>query len=419
MPESPPASVESASFAAEVERVRQSGQLGRGTQMQRLFEFLVACQAQGRVPKELEIAVDGFGRGADFDVAQDATVRVTVHKLRRRLEDFYREDGAAAPHRLTLPRGEYRLTLESAAIPAEMLPAADPGVSWLRRERTAWIVAGLLAALCLALVVALLRRPDVDARVARVRESAVWAPLLEDSLPIQLVLGDYYIFGETDGSGAVRRLVRDFDVNSQQDLEQRFIADPRLAAQFADLKLGYLPTSSAHALREVLPVVTATGKHVTLTLASELDPSTVKTTHVVYIGYLSALGMLEEMVFGGSRYAFGGSYDELIDGETGRMWVSDAGEPHSGTERYTDFAYVASVMGPGDVRHLVIAGTRDTGLMQAAENLASPDALQEIARARQAGKGFEALYEVHGVNGVNVESRLVGVNSTGASRPAP
>jgi hypothetical protein len=416
VPESPPASAEAANFAAEVDRIRQSGQLGRGTQMQRLFEFLVACEAQGRVPKEMEIAVDGFGRGADFDVAQDATVRVTVHKLRRRLEDFYRDEGAAAPHRLTLPRGEYRLTLENAAVPAESPQVPVIPLHW--RERAAWVAAAILAIACIALLVTLLRRPDVDSKVARVRESALWAPLLDDALPIQLVLGDYYIFGETDGSGAVRRLIRDFDVNSQQDLEQRFIADPQLAGRYADLKLGYLPTSSAQALREVLPVVIAAGKHVTLTLASELDPSTVKTTHVIYIGYLSALGMLEEMVFGGSRYAFGGSYDEIIDGETGKMWVSDAGEPHTGTERYTDYAYVATVTGPGDVRHLIIAGTRDTGLMQAAENLAAPDQLQELAGGRPSWANFEALYEVHGVNGVNVESRLIGVNSR-AARQAP
>jgi hypothetical protein len=419
VPESPPASDETVNFTAEVERVRQSGQLGRGTQMQRLFEFLVVCQAQGRVPKELEIAVDGFGRGADFDVAQDATVRVTIHKLRRRLEDFYRDEAAAAPHRLVLPRGEYRLTLETAAVPAVSPAVEEPARRHKSRERTAWITAAVLAVACAALLVTVLRRPDVDDRVARVRESALWAPLLDDGLPIQLVLGDYYIFGETDSSGVVRRLVRDFEVNSQQDLEQRFISDPQLASRFADLKLGYLPTSSAQALREVLPVVTAAGKHVTLTLASELDPSTVKTTHVIYIGYLSALGMLEDMVFAGSRYAFGGSYDELIDGETGRTWVSDAGEPHSGTERYTDYAYVGAVTGPGDVRHLVIAGTRDTGLMQAAENLAAPDALQEISRSKPSWGNFEALYEVHGVNGVNVESRLIGVNPTRAARPGP
>jgi len=409
-------------FTAEVERVRASGVLGRSTQMQRLFEFLVACQASGRIPKELEVAVDGFGRGADFDVAQDATVRVTVHKLRRRLEEFYRDEARAAPFRLSVPRGEYRLAMHSAAVPVPPGAAAKPG--WRRwlpatgRERTAVIVAGVLALLCLALVIVLLRRPDVDDRIARVRDSPLWAPLLADKLPIQLVLGDYYIFGETDGSGTVRRLMRDFDVNSPQDLEKRFLAEPGLAAHYADLNLGYLPTSSAQALREVLPVVMASGKHVTLTLASELDPSTIKSTHVIYIGYLSAMGMLQDVAFAGSRYAFGGSYDELIDAESGETWVSEAGEPHPKAERYRDFAYLASFTGSGGVQHLVIAGTRDTGLMQAAESAATPEALQELASQKPAWRGFEALYEVQGVNGINVESRLIGAHATHAGPPA-
>ena len=388
--------------------------------MQRLFEFLVTCQAAGRIPKELEVAVDGFGRSADFDVAQDATVRVTVHKLRRRLEDFYRDEGAAAPFRLSLPRGEYRLALEAGAA-----AQAAPQPGWRRwwpataRERGAAIAVVVLAALTLLLAGMLLNRPAVDTRVSKVRDSGLWAPLLSDRLPIQLVLGDYYIFGETDGTGTVRRLVRDFDVNSQQDLEKRFVSDPSLASHYADLNLGYLPTSSAQALREVLPIVAASGKHVTLTLASELDPSTIKTTHVVYIGYLSALGMLQDMIFAGSRYSFGGSYDELIDTQSGETWVSEGGEPHPSAERYRDFAYLAGFTGPGEVQHLVIAGTRDTGLMQAAESSVAPEALQELARQRTPWRSFEALYEVQGVNGLNVESRLIGVHPTRVEQTVP
>ena len=157
---------------------------------------------------------------------------------------------------------------------------------------------------------------------AAARASVLWAPLFADDLPIQLVLGDYYIFGERDEGNGIRRLIRDFDVNSREDLEQRFISDSSQAARYADLKLGYLPTSSAQALRQVLPVLTSSGKRVSLTLASELDPSSIKSTHIVYIGYLSALGMLRDMAFAGSRYSFGGSFDELIDHETGQAWVA-------------------------------------------------------------------------------------------------
>ena len=412
-----PAQNPNTAFAQEVERIRASNLFGRATQMQRIFDFLVACQAEGRVPKEIEVAVDGLGRGVEFDVAQDATVRVAAHKLRKRLDEFYRGEAAPAAARLTVPRGEYRLALEAAsAVP--VVPALlrwRPLLPATRREFVAAALIGVLLLACAGLLLALLSRPAVDDRLAAVRDSPLWAPLLADDLPVQLVLGDYYIFGERNAAGDVGRLVRDFNVNSRQDLEQSFIEKPELAKQFADLNLGYLPTSSAQALREVLPVLVASGKHVSLTLASELDPSTIKTTHIVYVGYLSALGMLMDVAMAGSRYSFGGSYDELVDSISGNAWVSEAGEPHGPAERYRDFAYLQSFRGPGGNQHLVIAGTRDTGLMQAAELAADIKSLQVLAARKLPWRGFEALYEVQSVNGVNVESRLIDASATGSS----
>ncbi|MEO8314715.1 MAG: hypothetical protein ABI645_07965 [Pseudomonadota bacterium] len=402
-------------FAAEVERVRAGNLFGRATQMQRLFDFLVTCQAAGRVPKEMEVAVDGLGRGVEFDVGQDATVRVAAHKLRKRLDDFYREDSLPAGVRLVVPRGEYRLILEAPSAP----PASPPWVQWRRllpataRERVAAVLVGVLLLACVGLLLSAVGRPAVDDRLAAVRNSPLWAPLFADDLPVQLVLGDYYIFGERGAAGEIDRLVRDFDINSAEDLEQGFLGDPALAKKYADLKLGYLPTSSAQALREVLPVLVASGKHVSLTLASELDPSTIKTTHIVYIGYLSALGMLMDVAMTASRYSFGGSYDELIDTETGAAWISEGGEPHGPAERYRDYAYLASFRGPAGNQHLVIAGTRDTGLMQAAESAADVTALKALEARKLPRKGFEALYEVQSVNGVNVEARLIDASATG------
>jgi hypothetical protein len=405
----------SADFLAEVARIRASGTLGRSTQMLRLFDFLVDCQAQGRKPKEMEVAIDGFGRGADFDAGQDAMVRVHAHKLRRRLEDYYRSE-APALYRLTIPRGEYQLSFSAAAKDTDPVPGAVPlpqrsGLARLlpttTRERIAAAICLGLAALCLVFIAREFMRPKLDERLAAVHASALWTPLLQDDLPIQLVLGDYYIFGERDQRAGIRRLIRDFDVNSRQDLEQRFVADPAQAARFADLNLGYLPTSSAAALRAVLPVVMSMGKPVNLTLASELDPSTIKSTHIVYIGYLSALGMLQDIAFAGSRYSFGGSFDELVDHESGQAYVSEAGEPHAQTQRYRDYAYLSSFAGPGGAQHLIVAGTRDTALMQSAEIVADPAQLAAISAGAGKSPAFEALYEVHGVNGVNIESRLI------------
>jgi hypothetical protein len=394
-------------FLLEVERIRASGALGRSVQLTRLFDFLVSCHAAGRVPKEVEVAIDCFERSPDADAAQDATVRVTAHKLRRRLEEFYRDAGE--PPRLTIPRGEYRLVLNPR--PPEQAPAPDlaPAArsAWTLREKGAAVVA--LLALAVAAVALFRSAPQpAEARpLASLRASPVWAPVLEDDLPLQLVLGDYYIFGERGAAGGIRRLVREFDINSRRDLEQRMAQDPWAAERYIDMNLGYLPTSSAQALREVLPVVMASGKPVILTLASELDPATLKGTHVIYLGYLSGLGMLEDLVLSASRYSLGGSYDELIDPVSGQARISEAGVPPAPGTRYRDYAYVALLRGPGGHGHLVIAGMRDVGLMHAAEAVADPGQLSELGRRLDGQGPFEALYEVQGLNGINVQGTLL------------
>src|SRR4051794_12794108 len=93
-------------------RIRTSGILARSAHLHSLFEYLYRCHISGRTPKELEIAIEGMGREESFDVTQDAVVRVYVHKLRRKLDEFYAHQGKDLTHRLHLPKGEYRLVLQ-------------------------------------------------------------------------------------------------------------------------------------------------------------------------------------------------------------------------------------------------------------------------------------------------------------------
>lgn len=394
-------------------RVRASGILGRSSQIHRLFDYLVDCASRGHVPKEVEVAIDGFGRAADFDASQDAMVRVYVHKLRRKLEEYYARPGAAEEGVLAIPRGEYRLVLQEPVTgPAEAgqapaIPPRRPAVRWTRRERWGAVVMGVLLLACGALAVDRWLAPRPDAATRALRENGLWAPLLEDDLPIRIVLGDYYIFGERDGRDGITRLIRDFDVNSPADLERRRRQDPDFAERYTDLQLGYLPTSSAHALRTVLPILTGAGKRVTITLASEFPVSAFKDSHVVYIGYLSGLGMLQDAVFAGSRFSIGGSYDELIDTEDGTPYVSEAGLPRPEAQRYRDYGYISTFGGPEGNQHLILAGTRDTAVMQSAEIAASLRRCEELLARVGGVRAFEALYEVYGVDRTNLEARLL------------
>src|SRR4051812_11622355 len=97
---------------AHADRIRAAQVLGRSELMQRLFDFLVTCSLDGKAPKEIELAIDVFGKDAHFEVTRDAMVRVYMHKLRRKLEAYYVGAGREETGRLTIPRGEYRLVFE-------------------------------------------------------------------------------------------------------------------------------------------------------------------------------------------------------------------------------------------------------------------------------------------------------------------
>jgi hypothetical protein len=80
--------------------------------LRRLFDYLVENSLAGQSPKEIAIAIDVFGKTSDFDAAQDALVRVYIHKLRKALDEFYSARGEPSA-RLQLPRGDYRLQLST------------------------------------------------------------------------------------------------------------------------------------------------------------------------------------------------------------------------------------------------------------------------------------------------------------------
>lgn len=405
---------------AQAETLRASHVLGRSGVPQRLFEYLLQQSLAGRRPKELEIAVEVFGKSADFDVAQDAIVRVYIHKLRRKLEEHYAGAGAAEAARLVIPKGEYRLAVEA---PLQASQRTEPNASAVAarsgRFRLRWLAAALAASLIANAVLVATQVTESRSETrdrADVRNHPVWAPLLEDDRPIYVVVGDYYIFGEAGQAMDVRRLIREFNINSRTDLQQYLYQHPELSGQYLNLDLSYLPIASAFALRDLIPILTGGKKQVEVVLTSDINAHMLKSAHIVYVGYLSGMGMLQDLAFAKSRFSVGQTYDELIDNLGKRTYVSQAGAPTDGEILYHDYGYLSSFSGPNGNQILIVAGTRDVAVMHIAEILTDAAKLQELSAVAAGTPGFEALYEVSGIDRMNVNGRLLAASPLDTSR---
>lgn len=376
-------------------RIRSSGILARSTHLHSLFEYLYQCYLDNKTPKELEIAIEGLGREESFDVTQDALVRVYMHKLRRKLDDFYGNEGNTFSHRLQLPKGEYRLVLQARDEVKYTGENARSITNFPKIRMTNRFLGAIIVAL-LVVNLALLYFWRPPSALPDVRQTILWQPLLADNKPILLVLGDYYIFAESENGSNVNRLVRDFDINSPIDLASYLQLYPEQAEHKFDVGLSYLPTSSAQALTKISPIINTTDKPVQTVMASQLTAEQLRTNNVVYIGHLSGLGLLSDQVFAQSQFTIGDSgFDELVDKETGTRYINARGIPGAPANTQQHYAYLASFIGPANNRFVIIAGLRDAGLIELANIASDANALETLAENNSSL--FEAVFQANAV----------------------
>ena len=398
--------LETEAILLEAKKIAESGILGRSRVYGKLLSYLTLCTSEGRSPKEAEIAVDVFDKGREFDSSHDSVVRVSVHNLRQKFEKYYAESPSNNGLKLEIPRGEYRLVFESASAPVEKELSHSTPPIW---------VGALVGLLILNLVVpSIFRDGQSDSVYEATGQSQIWNGVLNNALPLMVVVGDYYIFGELDEAGKIRRLIRDFEINSSADLRDLLVYEPDLAETYFDLDLTYLPRSSALGLENLLQIIHTSNVPVQITSTSELRVADMKSHNIIYLGYISALGMLIDFVFSpSSDLRVGETYDELSNLKTGEHYVSGAGIPKRG--EYQDYGLISSFPGPSGNQFLIIAGTRDTGVLEAAHLVTDFDAVELLERKTSNSAGgslaFEALYRVTGFDRTNLDANLVHFSS--------
>jgi len=435
-------SVSDAELNDHAEMIINSGDLGRSKVYGALLRYLISCANSSSSPKEIEIAIEVLGRNTDFDVGKDSVVRVYIHQLRKKLDIFYAKrekysqehSEAPLPFRIIIPKGQYTIIVaqidpsepndENATQgSSKSMGGGNDSTNDIKDESVAdnlqkqtkhrlhfWLAAASLL-LAANLVFQFVKyKPQAPTQESFAAQHLIWKKILNDETPILLVTGDYYIFGELDDAGNVVRMVRDFSINSKQDLDSLFAQQPELAWQYYDLNLSYLPEGTAFAINHIAPLLQSTGKTVGVKMMSELNTQDLQKNHVVYLGYISALDRLKNIVFAGSNLSIGENYDQLVHKQTGEIYTSDAGLPSFG-KPFVDFGLFSTFPSTQNTQIFVLAGMRDAGLMQITEALVSESSLEKIGALlleseKNSSGAIEVLFKVQGLDRMNFNAEL-------------
>ena len=391
------------------QRLIDSGALGRSSTYLTLLDYLLQCTECGKQPKEFEIAVDVLKRDSNFDVARDSVVRVYVHQLRKRLDKYFESIEPDAPIRLSIPKGQYTVLVSHQHTGSDSSPDAKirPTASGNRSHN---LLYALVAVLLMLNIIQWLTKDNasiVSADISATLQQPVWAAMADDDIPILIVMGDYYIFGELDDNGRVSRMVRDFMINSRDDLVNLFMHDSSLQTYFRDLDMTYMPEGSASALLQIAPLVRAMNKRVNVTMMSRLGTADLRNNHIIYIGYVSGMSKLNNLFFPASGLLPGRSFDEIYEKQNGIYHISNAGLPEQG-QPFKDLALIASWPASSGNQFMLLAGTRDAGLMHSAAIAGDAERLNNLFTQHGISEtSFEVLLEVYGMDRMNFDANLL------------
>jgi hypothetical protein len=275
-----------------LQRVAAAPRFQKSKRLRELLLYLGerGLQDPAYILREQEIGVDVFGRSADYDTSHDTLVRVQVSQLRKKLQEYFSEEGRDELLIIEIPKGNYAPVfrpraelLETAPAAAPYLPPQTAPASAPKRRPTFWLGmgAGLLLMGLAWWLSGSFRQPAVNRTV-----TDLWRQLFGNGQTTYAVLADVnlMIFENLIGRTIP---VSEYETHEFDALAEQYIPDPAQRA-LAHEVVNRVATSVSDVLATREFGVVAASQRLPLNLLSARDSSSslVSSQNTILLGSL-------------------------------------------------------------------------------------------------------------------------------------
>ncbi len=429
LPREWPAPEPVASHRALIERIVASPAFVRSERLCSLLTYVCEMTFKGRGAElnEQKIGQAVFGRSRDYDSTIDGIVRTQASRLRQRLEQYFREEGAQEPVRVVIPRGGYMPVFEPQLpaitrpeiVEAEPTPAIASETAQKAKSKRALVLRFVPWAMCVALAAGLLLSVFHNRLFpARTIPHPLWSHIFSPNHPALVVpadsglvmfhnmsrkdfgLGEYLAGSYRTGQGT--KTLYDGAPTSPEDWllslgNRRYtsIVDLEASLRLAELARG-------------------AGSELQVRYARDLRPNDLKTGNVILMGAAESNPWVE-LFERNMNFAFVDDYKKGVFTVVNR--APRPGEPAHWDSVWNDpqrrvyglVAYLPNLAGDGNA--LILEGTSMSGT-EGARDFAMDDSqllpfLQKIKRPDGVIPHFEVLLGTQNMSASAVRSSLL------------
>jgi hypothetical protein len=409
--ESDPLSPADAHLVEHLQRICASKTFESSATLKNLLTYLF--QNRNAQVSEYAIAIGALYRRTNFDPQIDATVRVQISRLRRRLKDYYLSEGRSTNIRFSIPLGTHQLVLDLVSESAlvlddattslfvkdrlEVLPEAAFSQTRNRR-RAASLVFLILGCLVVALAFVctwqywqLRSQARANAQGAAAQLLPLWREFCANGKPARIVIPNPTFFA-WQRPNRKNFTARDVEVNTFVDIQK----SPELSAlrkQMGEPVLSefYAVSSDVLASLKLMHYMDSGGASITTNISSDASAELFEGDNVILIGTPGTLtpfrSQLDRLYF-----RFDSQARVLINPLPLASEPREINLVQESPSRSIYPGLIAFLPGNSKGSHLLIlAGSETAGLVTYLTSTAGSQALQEARNRAGGAPYFEAV----------------------------
>lgn len=405
----------------ELDRIVASRVFRGSHRCQTFLQYVVTRTLEGdsKVLKERTLAVHVFGREATEDLSEDSIVRVGAREVRKRLAQYYIDEGANDPLRIELPAGSYipsfQRHLPAATTVVETELAGEPAKPEPRTlsqrihlDWKVWVLSATILIMCgTAVTWRVLSRP-------RSAFDTFWQPAFEENAPLMIAIAHPIVY---QPSLRAQRLDANRNGYPTPPVQRPINVSPELlnGSDFVPAVNQYVGFGDAEAALHLSSLFAQHHAGARVRLASRMDFNDLRGSGTVLIGAYTnrwTMDLTKNMRYSFDYYAEGKPC--IAERSVGCRWtLTTKAEDGRSAEDYILLCRLPHSNGTNGFT-VVCAGLNVYGTEEAGRIISDPDSLTPILRElpkNWPNHNLQIVLRVAVVGDAPAQSEVVSVHS--------